>query len=420
MRVRAFLVALCLCLPAPVLAQVSPESAQTYQEGQELFQKRRYQDAITAFEEAVKIDGKNAQAYQAIGITYQKLRNWKKAIKAHQMAATVKPDYAAAYYAVGEVQFQRLRDYEAAEKNFKKVLSIDPGFQRGKSQQYLKAAYLRQGGIYFRSKSYKKAVGQYENASQLDPSDASAFYNLGLAHKAARNSRKAREALQTAVDLDPKHARAFESVGDVYKDIQRYSQAAKNYNRSIAVEPGHMDAYLSLAEIYVENTKQPGKAVAILRKAVAVPTEKVAAYYSKIKSRAKPNKKRSAAYRQLGYAYAKQRNYKSAIANYWAALKLTPNDDLIYYRMSEVYLDSEAYQSAINTASKAFDSRKYGIPAHIVAANAYEKLKPEGWQAKAIRHYEKGLKDRRYQKHCEDKIDRIKNPMGSTETDEAQ
>ena len=420
MRVRAFLVALCLCLAAPVLAQVSPESAQKYQEGQELFQKRRYQDAITAFEEAVKIDGKNAQAYQAIGITYQKLKDWKKAIEAHQMAATVKPDYAAAYYAVGEVQYQRLHDYEAAAQSFKKVLGIDPGFQDGKSQQYLKAAYLRQGGSYFRSKNYKKAVEQYENASQLDPSDASAFYNLGLAHKAARNSRSAREALQTAVDLDPKHARAFESLGDVYKDIQRYSQAAANYNKSIAVAPGYLDAYLSLAEIYIEKTKQPEKAVASLRKAVSVPPEEVAAYYKKIRSRAKPEGKRSDAYRQLGYAYAKQKNFKSAIANYRAALKLTPNDDLIYFRMSEAYLESEDYQSAINMASKAFDSRKYGVPAHIVAANAYEKLKPEGWQAKAIRHYEKGLKDRRYQKHCEDKIDRIKNPMGPTETDEAQ
>ena len=420
MSIRAFLIALFLCLAAPVLAQVSPESAQKYQEGQELFQKRRHQDAIKAFEEAVKIDGKNAQAYQAIGITYQKLKDWQKAIEAHQMAATVKPDYAAAYYAVGEVQFQRLHDYEAAEKNFKKVLGIDPGFQEGKAQQYLKAAYLRQGGIYFRSRNYRKAVEQYENASQLDPSDASAFYNLGLAHKAARNSRKARETLQTAVDLDPTHDRAFESLGDVYKNIQQYSRAAANYHKAVAVAPGYLDAYLSLAEIYIEKTKQPEKAVAILRKAVSVPTKEVAAFYSKIKSRAKPQNKRSDAYRELGYAYAKQKNFKSAIANYRAALKLTPKGNMIYFRMSEAYLESEDYQSAINMASKAFHSRRYAIPAHIVAANAYEKLKPEGWQEKAIRHYEKGLRDRRYQKHCEDKIDRIKNPMGSTEMGEAQ
>jgi len=406
---------LCLFLAVAASAQVSPESAQKYQEGQELFKKRRYEDALKTFDEAVKLDADNAQAYQAMGLTYQKLRRWEDAVEAHGMAASVKADYAAAYYAVGQVRFQRLRQFEEAQKSFKQVLEIDPGFQEGKARAYLKAAYVKQGGLYFRGKNYRSAVVQYENASQLDPSDASVFYNLGLAQKAARNSRRAREALQTAVDLDPKHTKAYKSLGDIYKDIQQYRNATRSYNKAIQIEPGYMDAYLSLAEIYIEKTKQPAKAVSALRKAVAVPLADITAYYKKAKSRAKPKEKLSDAYMNLGYAYAKQKKFQSAVANYRKALEITPKDAFINYRLSEAYLESEQYQRAINAARKSFSSRKYGIPSHIVAANAYEALKPEGWKDRAISHYKKGLADRRYKKHCEDKIDRINNPMGTDE-----
>ena len=70
----AVIVLAAALLVGPSFAQVSPESAEKYQAGQEQFQKRRYADAIKLFDEAVTLDGKNAQAYQAMGLTYQKMK----------------------------------------------------------------------------------------------------------------------------------------------------------------------------------------------------------------------------------------------------------------------------------------------------------------------------------------------------------
>ena len=79
---------LSLCFAATVAAQgVSPESAEKYTAGQDLFKKRRYQEAVKAFEEAVSLDGKNAQAYRAMGkiaeaeFDEDTARNWRRRAK---------------------------------------------------------------------------------------------------------------------------------------------------------------------------------------------------------------------------------------------------------------------------------------------------------------------------------------------------
>ena len=130
-----FAIACIVCVNGrfcPFAQAVSPESAEKYNAGQELFKKRQFQKALAAFEEAVNSDGKNAQAYRAMGKTYKQLRNYKKAIEAYQMATTIKGDYAAAYFELGEVQLQT-KDYTGAQASMKKVLTIDPSIAAGQS-----------------------------------------------------------------------------------------------------------------------------------------------------------------------------------------------------------------------------------------------------------------------------------------------
>ncbi|MDP6038345.1 MAG: tetratricopeptide repeat protein, partial [Candidatus Latescibacteria bacterium] len=147
MRLRYLFAVLSLSVlvVGSALAQgVSPESAEKYNAGQDLFKKRRYQEALKVFEEAVGLDAKNAQAYRAMGKTYQKLRNYKDAVEAFKMATTVKADYAEAYFELGQIQYQT-KDYQGAQASLKKALSIDQNIAEGKARDMLKAAYIREG-----------------------------------------------------------------------------------------------------------------------------------------------------------------------------------------------------------------------------------------------------------------------------------
>ena len=165
--------------------------------------------------------------------------------------------------------------------------------------------------------------------------------------------------------------------------------------------------------VYIEKMKLPAKAVPLLNKASTIPLEDVSAFYKEIGAKVDPTTKRAEVYLNLGTAYVAQKKFAGAFAAYNKAIEF--NDDAeAHYRLADAYLKAGKYNNAIQSAQRAFGS-KYHVPAHVVAGGAYEKLRPEGWKDKAIGHYQKGLKDRRYQKHCEDMIHRIRNPMGEAE-----
>ena len=381
-------------LAGPSFAQISPDSAEKYQGGQEQFKKRRYAEAIKLFDEAVNLDGKNAQAYQAMGLTYQKMRDYAKASDAFKMATSVDPSYTAAYFALGQLQLISLKKFSDAQNSLKRVLELDPNFEDGKARQMLANAYLKRGAAYHRQKNYKSAAQQYVSATQIDPSSARTFYNLGLAYKSGREYTKAIDALSTATDLDPSYDRAFRVLGDIYKSTRKNSKAISAYSKAIAANQKEIKAYRSLATVYSSN-KQHTKAASTLSKAIKV----------------KPGN--AQLHTDLGFAYHSLKQYTRAIASYKRAVANGGKSET-HYRLAVSYFEAQKYQPAIASAKKALGS-KHDVPANVILGDTYEALRGNGWKDKAIKHYTRGLKDRRYKKYCEDKIDRIKNPMGSEE-----
>lgn len=384
--------ALSLLFASMAVAQgVSPESAAKYNEGQDLFQKRRFPEALKAFEESASLDNKNAQAYRALGRTYRQLRNMDKAIEAYQMATSVRPDYAAAYFELGELQ-AAMRKYDDAQNSFKKVLDLDPKFEDGKARENLQKIYQAQGNEHFRRKNYKMAVQAYENATQLDPSDASAFYNLGLANKNARNYAGAETAFNTAIDLDDSNGRAYRALGDLYQDTDKHSQAVSTYLKAIQADPKDTNVRLRLAMSY-QQLNQNDRAIAALQQANTVDPKDAKILIA------------------LGQAYAQSKQYQNALGTYEKALAID-NDPEVHYRMGSAYLELKQYQRAIASAQKAVSNAKFRVPSHVVLGDSYRGLDQK---EKAIEHYKQGLEDRVYRRYCEDQIDRILNPMGTVE-----
>ncbi|MCY3868328.1 MAG: tetratricopeptide repeat protein [Gemmatimonadetes bacterium] len=399
MSMRSFLAMLSLSVlvAGSALAQgVSPESAEKYNAGQELYKKRQYQKALEAFEEAVKLDPKNAQAYRAMGKTYQKLRNYKKAIEAYQMATSIKTDYAAAYFEMGELQLQATQDYTGAQASMRKVLSIDPNFADGKARDRLKVAYLKEGTTLFRRRNYKAAAAQYESATQVDPSDATVFYNLGLAHRSARSVNAAREALETAIELNPNYGKAHRGLGDLFRATGKNSSAARAYLKAIQADAKDTRSRLSLAVVY-QAMKQNSKAISVLSKAAQV------------------DPKNADVHKALGNAYSNGRQYTNAVAAYKRALGIK-NTAEVNYRIAEPYFGLKQYQNAIRHANRALSSSEWRVAANVILGDCYREL---GQKERAIAHYKKGVTNRQYKKYCEDQIDRILNPMGGGE-EEAQ
>jgi len=86
-----FSLVLFSCSAAQTVGQVPPtKTEQLLQEGIELTGSGQFAQAVRAFEEAIKLNPDYADAYAALGRTYFKMREWRKAVDNLHRAAALK------------------------------------------------------------------------------------------------------------------------------------------------------------------------------------------------------------------------------------------------------------------------------------------------------------------------------------------
>ena len=95
------------------------EKANVYfKEGVALQEMKKYKEASTKYEKAVKVDSKYAEAWSNLGYTYRKQGQFDKAVRAYKKAIKLKPDLAEAHEYLGEA-YAEMGKFDLAEKELK-------------------------------------------------------------------------------------------------------------------------------------------------------------------------------------------------------------------------------------------------------------------------------------------------------------
>ncbi len=150
--------------------------------------------ALRDYDEAIKLNPKNAGAYVDRALALARRGDGDAAMKDYTMAITLNPQQWQAYFN----RAAELRDHgklHEAVADLNQVVKLNPEFA---------GAYLNRGNIYVRQGELDKAIADY-NAALLRDANLSYVYivraNLFLRKK---NYRKAMSDLQTAVQMDTK------------------------------------------------------------------------------------------------------------------------------------------------------------------------------------------------------------------------
>ncbi len=117
---------------------VSPKALFQFQKGERLAQNDKFEEAIAAYRQALRIQPKYAQASLQMGLAYARLNQYPEAVKA-----------------------------------FKEAIRLQP--QWGLAHENLGVAYIKMG-------HWQDARDAFLEAVRLHPNDAEAHYNLGLAY----------------------------------------------------------------------------------------------------------------------------------------------------------------------------------------------------------------------------------------------
>ncbi len=172
-----FLIALLTIVLTPLSVALKTSIAKTpqnqdaltyYQQGLALLAAEKFEEAVKAFNLAIKLKPDYADAYYRLGEAYSQIDEFKKALDAYKGAVRYQPTSALAYSKLGAA-YSNVADYKKAIEAYIEAIRLDP-----------KAAdvHYKVGVIYAQRGKDQAAVAEYKTLQVLDVSLAQDLYNL--------------------------------------------------------------------------------------------------------------------------------------------------------------------------------------------------------------------------------------------------
>jgi tetratricopeptide (TPR) repeat protein len=184
----------------------------------ELWQKN-YSAALTYFQKATVKNPDNAEAWILVGYCYDRLGRWQEAIEACKQAIRIKPDLVLAHLMLGAT-YDGLGRYQDAIDAFKQAIRIKP--DDAVAHSVLGTAYNSLG-------RYQEAVESYKQVIRIKPDDAVAHYALGVAYRNLDRHQEAIEAFKQAIRIKPDLAYAHYFLGISYFATGNNGSALEEY-----------------------------------------------------------------------------------------------------------------------------------------------------------------------------------------------
>jgi len=321
-------------------------------DGNNLFNVRRYADALIAFERAIQRAPSFADAYEGKGSALAQLRRYAEALAAYDRAIELDPHYAQAYNGKGIVLYY-LKHYEEALSFHEQAIRLDPAYSD---------AYLGKAHVLYDMKCFVDALAAFDEVIQRDPSCALAHDGRGWALRQLLRYQESLEAYKQAIQLDNTNPSFYNGTGRTLFRLERYDEALRAFARAMQLDPNIALVYEYRADTYY-HMKRYEEALADYTHALSLnpnaaslhdgrgwtlwrmhrPQEALAAFERAIAI----DSKLSTAYNGRGGALFDLKQYQESLASYEHALQLNPNLTLAYIGKGHVLSEVGRYKEAL-------------------------------------------------------------------------
>jgi tetratricopeptide (TPR) repeat protein len=329
-----------------------------YERGKELAKQGDKPGAIAFYNQALKINPKDAEIfYQRANARYQQ-GELTEALEDYDRAITFKPKYGNAYYNRG-LTYYDLGNYGNAIADFTEVLKLDPDDAE---------AYYQRGLSYYQIEEYDLAVEDYSSTLLLQPNNVNAYTSRGLAKAAAGDKPGALADYTEAQKLQPNDPLIFYNRGRARFHLADYRGAMEDYTKALELQPDYADAYVNRCSAYL-NLAAHAEAIADCTKAIELNPEDEAAYNNRCiaylnmgeHQRAAEdcsitigmNPTSAKAYSNRGLARSQSGDKQGAIEDFTTAIRLNPSDGVAYSNRGQIYSERGEYGKAIEDFAQA-------------------------------------------------------------------
>lgn len=203
--------------PAPQLPSPNtgtPKPLDPLLAGERQFLSGHFDEAVKAFELALRVHPEDPYVYDALGAAYARLGRWSLAVGLYGKAIQLKPDYATAYHNRGVAYYSAGR-YDLAIQDFTWAIDSEPFDPQ--------LFYLR-GRSYLGSLESDNALSDFNRSLALDPYEPAVLTARGRVYLRLGKYREAYGDLSQAIGIMPT-AEAYDVRSLVLRGLSRQAEA---------------------------------------------------------------------------------------------------------------------------------------------------------------------------------------------------
>lgn len=180
--------------------------------------------ALEILQEMLNNSEEDVKVYSAMVQVYQRDKKFKDAERTLNSAEKLFKNKESYHFMLGSM-YERQKDYDRAEKTFKKVLELNP--QHAASLNYL--GYM----LADRGVRLEESLEFIKKAVELDPNNGAYLDSLGWAYFKLNRIDDAETYLKKALERVRKDPTIHEHLGDVYYQKSQFKEAGASWDLSV-------------------------------------------------------------------------------------------------------------------------------------------------------------------------------------------
>jgi tetratricopeptide (TPR) repeat protein len=348
----------------------------------ELYAKTgRIRDAVMEAQDILKRDPNNLEAHKLLGRIY--LRSLgdiqagsgsqsvlKLAIDQYEHILKIEPDNVDDHLLLGRL-YRLNNDLQKAESQFKTAVKLQPDSEEAvttlaylyneegdtaRATQVLSSIpdparsaklYSALGYTYEQQKEYKRAIGAYKRAIELDRDNLDAFRGLAQNLMNDGQTDAALEQYKIIADANPEDAQTYLHMAEIYRKSGKFDLALENLKKVESMVQDSIEVPYNIAAVYQAQGRYD-EAIQVLQPLLKK-TEKPDNNYSQGE-----RSNRAVFLERLGTIYRDNSNQQLALETFRKMLTLGDENAVRgYQQIIDTYRETKQWQQATDAAKEA-------------------------------------------------------------------
>ncbi|MEO0234155.1 MAG: tetratricopeptide repeat protein [candidate division WOR-3 bacterium] len=327
--------------------------------------------------------------YMSSGIIYMQQNDFDKAIIQFNEAIKLEPNNPQAYLWMGKAYGSK-SDFDKASEYFIIALEKDTTGQVLKEMkenvEFYWPVLFNAGTGFLRNKDSKENKSKYEKylLKAEDVKDTSINYDyLVLLYAETGDESNMTKTIEKSISKNPKNLSLFFNVAKYYIGIEKFDEAKKYLDKAKAIDSENPQIIYWLGEIayssknFDEAIKNFNSFNKIYESSDSTMKSKLSTYRNDVSFK-------------LGKIYLEEKkNYKEAIVNFVNALKVKDDDFESMLNLGFAYYKNKDYADAVKTIDDYITKTGTEISdLYLIKADCYSRMKMNDKSQEAYKKYE--------------------------------